>query len=100
MLFRSLARARSRLESFRREPARHARHALKVLIKYHLMEEGAMPWPELTAWACARPLFQRAFEHQGRLPEKTMAAWCETLVHELATRGAVTVRNGVVHDAA
>ena len=96
----ALRRARALLQKQRADPCRHSRHATKVLIKYHLMEEGAMPWPELTAWACARPLFQRAFEHQGRLPEKTMAAWCETLVHELATRGAVTVRNGVVHDAA
>src|SRR5215831_6173221 len=35
----ALARSRSRLAGFRREPERHARHAVKVMIKYHVMEE-------------------------------------------------------------
>src|SRR5690606_13349648 len=32
----ALQRARARLAGYRAEPQRHARHALKVLVKYHL----------------------------------------------------------------
>jgi glyoxylase-like metal-dependent hydrolase (beta-lactamase superfamily II) len=94
----ALARARSRLAAFRATPLRHARYAAKVLIKYHLMEERAMAWPALRSWACARPMFARAFHDQGALGGASMADWFETLVHELAARGAVAIREGVVHD--
>ena len=37
-LSEALRRARSRLDQFRTDPARHRRHALKVLIKFKLLE--------------------------------------------------------------
>jgi glyoxylase-like metal-dependent hydrolase (beta-lactamase superfamily II) len=95
----ALARARRLLAKQRADPAQHARHATKVLIKYHLMEERAMPWPDLSAWAGARPMFVRAFHDQGARGGSSLQAWCETLVHELAERGAVTIRDQVVYDA-
>ena len=39
----ALQRARTRLARFAAEPARHARHGAKVLIKYHLLEERSEP---------------------------------------------------------
>jgi glyoxylase-like metal-dependent hydrolase (beta-lactamase superfamily II) len=95
----ALQRARSLLAKQRADPRQHARHATKVLIKYHLMEERAMAWPDLSAWAAARPMFVRAFHDQGARAGPSIDAWFESLVHELAERGAVTIRDRVVHDA-
>ena len=95
----ALGRARRLLAKQRADPRQHARHATKVLIKYHLMEERSMAWPELTAWVIARPMFVRAFAEQGGRAGPSLQAWCETLVHELTERGALEVHDGVVHDA-
>jgi glyoxylase-like metal-dependent hydrolase (beta-lactamase superfamily II) len=92
----ALQRARARLAAQRADPARHARHAAKVLIKYHLMEERTQPWPELIAWACTRPLFGRTLRDQR--DSESAQAWCEALVSELVERGVLALRDGVVHD--
>jgi glyoxylase-like metal-dependent hydrolase (beta-lactamase superfamily II) len=84
----------------RADPRHHARHATKVLLKYHLMEERAQPWAELKAWACARPTFARVFAEQEAGLGLTMHDWCEVLVGELVQRGALAVQDGVVHDRA
>ena len=94
----ALKRARRLLDKQRADPRHHARHATKVLIKYHLMEERAMAWPDLIEWVAARPMFVRAFEEQGFPRGTSMASWCETLVGELRERGAVEIRDGIVHD--
>ena len=39
----ALARSRARLAAFQADPGKHARHGVKVLIKYHLMEERTQP---------------------------------------------------------
>jgi glyoxylase-like metal-dependent hydrolase (beta-lactamase superfamily II) len=95
----ALARARKLLDKQRADPRQHARHATKVLIKYHVMEERSMAWPDLIAWLTARPMFLLAFAAQGDRAGASLLAWCEALVHELAERGAVTLSDGVVHDA-
>ncbi len=93
----ALARARSRLAGFRADPARHARHAAKVLLKYHLLEEQAQPLPALCGWFGAAPLMQGMWQRLGR-PQGSMAAWCEALVAELAGNAVLALRDGVVHN--
>ena len=95
----ALRRARTRLAGQRANPARHAHHAAKVLIKYHLMEEGSQPWPELLRWASGTPLFVEVWRRFGPRDAVTPAAWCDALVAELAGSGALNLREGVVHDA-
>jgi glyoxylase-like metal-dependent hydrolase (beta-lactamase superfamily II) len=51
----ALARARSRLDSFIQDPARHARHAAKVLLKFKLLELQRLPYRDFEAWALATP---------------------------------------------
>jgi glyoxylase-like metal-dependent hydrolase (beta-lactamase superfamily II) len=84
----ALQRARSRLAAFVAEPARHAHHAAKVLLKYHLLEEQQQALPDLLAWWSSVPLIQRLWQRLQR-PAGTMAAWCEQLVRELAAAGAL-----------
>jgi glyoxylase-like metal-dependent hydrolase (beta-lactamase superfamily II) len=93
----ALQRARSRLAAHRAAPERHARHAAKVLIKYHLMEEREQAHADLIAWALATPLMasiQAVASVAGPL-----AAWCDQLVGELLQSGALRREGDRVLDA-
>ena len=95
----ALARARARLAGLQADPARHARHGAKVLIKYHLMEERAMAFAELSAWAIATPLFGQVWQRFAPRGVVTPAAWVEQLVADLVNSGALALRDGKVFDA-
>jgi glyoxylase-like metal-dependent hydrolase (beta-lactamase superfamily II) len=95
---RALHRARARLRGFATDPQRHARHAVKVLIKYHLMEERSMALGDLSAWAVATPLFGAVWQ---RFPPRGVAAptaWIEQLVGEMVNSGALALCDEVVMD--
>ncbi len=86
----ALHRARSRLTGFVADPARHARHGAKVLLKYHLLEEQQQELPDLLVWWATVPLVQRLWQRL-RQPGGSAAAWCEQLVRELAAAGALRI---------
>lgn len=94
----ALQRARQRLAGFRADPARHTRHAAKVLLKYHLLEEAQQALPALLDWFAATPLMQQVWQRQGR-PGGALTAWGQALLDELAASGAVVVRGGVAYNA-
>jgi glyoxylase-like metal-dependent hydrolase (beta-lactamase superfamily II) len=93
----ALARARGRLAAFRADPLRHARHAAKVLLKYHLMEERQQALPALQAWARDTPLAAQVWQRLGR-PEGSAEAWALALVRELCEAGALHLHEAVVSD--
>ena len=95
----ALARARRRLAGFQADPARHAHHALKVLIKYHLMEERSEPLADLLRWAEATPLLAGLWQRQPPVGIADPAAWVRQAVDELIVGGALALHDGVVSDA-
>lgn len=94
----ALARARSRLAGFRADPARHARHAVKVLIKYHLMEVRSKSFVDTVAWAAGARLLQRMWERHGAAESASVHHWAETALHELVQAGALGLGDGTVVD--
>jgi len=94
----ALARARSRLAGFQTDPARHARHAAKVLIKYHMMEERSQPLDELLRWAGATPMLGSLWARHGVLESESPIAWAERFVRELVAGGALAQHDGLVSD--
>ncbi len=94
----ALARARSRLAALAADPARHAKHGVKVLIKYHLMEVREQAEAELLAWARATPLFVGVWERYGRAQADGPEAWCAALVAELAASGALRRLGATIAD--
>lgn len=96
----ALARARSRLAGLRADPARHARHAAKVLVKYHVMEQRRLPLAELVRWSAAAPLMIQAWDRfgAGRGTAATLTAWVEDFVRELVGSGALAIEAGDVVD--
>lgn len=95
----ALQRAGTRLASWRSEPLRHARHAARVLIKYHLMEERQQPLSAALAWAEATPLIQAVWRRVGQREDADAATWAGRLINELVTSGALSLEAGVVKDA-
>jgi glyoxylase-like metal-dependent hydrolase (beta-lactamase superfamily II) len=95
----ALVRARARLAGFVAQPERHARHAVKVLIKYHVMEERALPLDALLRWAAETPLLRTLWHRFGVRDEPSALRWCERFVHELVKGGALVLNEDVVRDA-
>ncbi|KPF48073.1 MBL fold metallo-hydrolase [beta proteobacterium AAP51] len=91
----ALVQARQRLAAFRADPARHARHALKALLKYHVLEVGRQGLPELLAWFGQAPLYGRVWAGLGA-PGGSLQAYGSTLVHELCAAGVLGLEEGAV----
>lgn len=85
----ALDRARARLAGLQADPARHARHALKVLLKYHLMEERAQDEAALKAWALATPLLAGLWQRFAPRGVPSAAAWIDLVIDEMLQAGAL-----------
>ena len=94
----ALQRARRRLAGFQADPIRHAQHAMKVLVKYHLLEEQQQTWPDFLAWLDTATLTHQVWQRCGH-PHGSVRAWAQQVVHELVASGALAMQNGVVHNA-
>lgn len=93
----ALARARSRLAAWLADPARHARHAARVILKYHAMEEQAEPLADWAAWCEATPLLHTVHRRFGA--QEPFSAWCRTQLNSLVQSGALALgTDGVVRD--
>lgn len=90
----ALAEARRRLAGYRADPARHARHAVKVLIKFKLMELQRWTLSDFAAWTASTPyiaqIHQRFFAHHPLQP------WLHGLVAELQGSGAVRMQDDLL----
>ncbi|MFN6992799.1 MAG: MBL fold metallo-hydrolase [Aquincola tertiaricarbonis] len=92
-----LGRARSRLEAFVRNPARHAHHAAKVLLKFKLLECRQMLFVDYVQWAAGTPHFQGI--HRRFAPAVGIGDWIDQLTQELVHSQMVRRVGESVHDA-
>ena len=89
----ALACARSRLESFVGDPARHAKHAAKVLLKFKLLELQQVETSDFLRWAAGTEYFSLA--HRRFSFSSGLTEWLEILTSELVRAGAAK-REGVL----
>ncbi|MBG9388519.1 MBL fold metallo-hydrolase [Caenimonas aquaedulcis] len=90
----SLAQARSRLESFVRDPVRHARHAAKVLLKFKLLELQAVNLDALLDWASRTGYFSLVI---GRyFGDQEAPAWIRALTEDLVRSGVARMEGAVI----
>jgi glyoxylase-like metal-dependent hydrolase (beta-lactamase superfamily II) len=89
----SLAAARARLRSFTENPSWHVLHAVKVLLKFKLLELQSQPRADLIAWAQATTYFAQI--HQKHFQQTDMPVWVNGLIDDLVRVGAA-VRDGEV----
>ncbi len=92
-----LERARQRLEAFRANPLRHAQHAVKVLLKFKLLELQALRRADFVQWALRTPYFssiQKQF-----FSDRPIQPWIEQLIVELVKSGAAAVEGDHIANA-
>jgi glyoxylase-like metal-dependent hydrolase (beta-lactamase superfamily II) len=93
----ALSRARRRLEGYVADPAKHARHAAKVLLKFKLLELQAVALADGVAWARATAYFQLV--HGRWFADVTLDAWVGLLVQDLVRSGAARLEGGQLLNA-
>ena len=91
----AIRRARSRLDQFTKAPEKHHRHAIKVLIKFRLLEWQRISFDALLAWARKTSYLHNA------MPEKALgvSAQKEWLLHclkELERSGALRMEDSQI----
>lgn len=91
----ALTKAHSRLAQFRRRPDKHRRHALKVLIKFKLLEWQQASWDQLSDWFKASDYFIRIAAKDSE--DHTIDVLHE-LVVELAAASALTFDNDLIRN--
>ena len=85
----ALARARSRLAQFLAAPEQHRRYALKVLVKFKLLESQTTTKPELFAWGLATSYLRQFMPAERN--DQADQAWFDALLNDLAASGALRV---------
>ena len=93
---RALETARRRLDHLSADPARNARHAIKVLLKYLLLDLERVPLGEVRTLMTSIPLTLRTNE---RFIGQPLDALCDWAVGELVRARAARIENGVLLNA-
>ena len=93
----ALIEARSRLAFFRANPRRHARHAAKALLKYHLLEIQQEVGIELLGWLRRTPIYHQLWRQF--FTSISIEAWSLELVDELAKSGALRISDNHIHNS-
>jgi glyoxylase-like metal-dependent hydrolase (beta-lactamase superfamily II) len=93
----AVAIARERLKGFLANPAKHTRHAAKVLLKFKLLEVQQLELADFTAWAQATPYFHMMFQRHPSGPD--FEQWIDELTAELVRSGAAAREGLVIRNA-
>jgi glyoxylase-like metal-dependent hydrolase (beta-lactamase superfamily II) len=88
---RALETAFQRLDAYERDPAKLARHALKVMLSFSLMMQGRIALAELPQFLANRPVYGDINRRFLRLPEAELR---EYLVRDLERAGALKLEDG------
>ena len=89
----SLANVRSRLAAFASDPAKNARHLLKVLFAFALLDRESMRVADIPAYVARVPCYRALAEPFMGFEPQSLARW---LVEELGRGGAVKVTGDAV----
>jgi glyoxylase-like metal-dependent hydrolase (beta-lactamase superfamily II) len=87
----ALARARSRLDQFVKHPDKHRRHALKVLIKFKLLEWQSVSVETMLDWALATPYFFCAMPLEVRTERPEARVWLNQLLLDLEKANVLSI---------
>jgi len=88
----SLANVRSRLAAFAADPVKNARHLVKVLFVFALLERDSMAVADVAAYVARVPCYRLLNEFVG-LEGEALTRW---LLPELERVGAIRIANGSV----
>lgn len=89
----ALAAARGRLAAFESDPAKNARHVVKSLFIYALLDRGSMALAEVPAYTRGVPIYGQMREQFLGGSNDALADW---MVSDLTRAGALSIADGVV----
>jgi glyoxylase-like metal-dependent hydrolase (beta-lactamase superfamily II) len=89
----AIATVRSKLEAFARDPAKNARHVVKVMFVFALLDRGSMPLGEVEGYVARVPCYRDMSDRFLGLDAKPLAAM---ILSDLERVGAVRIANGNV----
>jgi glyoxylase-like metal-dependent hydrolase (beta-lactamase superfamily II) len=92
----ALASSRERITAFERQPERHARHAARALLMFHLLELREAEAGQLAAWMASTPVFRPIAQRAGVRGDAVLA-WAHELVLRLVDEGILEARGERVH---
>ncbi|WP_093384997.1 MBL fold metallo-hydrolase [Variovorax sp. OV329] len=93
----ALATARERLDAFVRSPQKHARHAIKVLIKFKLLEMKKVCAEDFQTWLSGAAYLREV--HQRFAADRDLQEWSGELLNELVRSGAARREGDLLFDA-
>ena len=89
----AVATVRSRLDAFAKDPARNARHVVKVMFVFALLDRGGMPVADVAGYVERVPCYGQLSERFLGLDAPALAEW---MLGDLERGGAVRIAGGVV----
>jgi len=89
---KALASSRERIAAFERQPERHAQHAARALLMFHLLEVRQMAFDDLVAWMRRTPIYREVARRHG-LDEDGAAAWAVGHVRRLVDDGVLLMQD-------
>jgi glyoxylase-like metal-dependent hydrolase (beta-lactamase superfamily II) len=84
----ALAASRERVAAFERQPERHAQHAARALLMFHLLEVRQAGFDELVDWMCRTPIYRTVARRAG-LDEAGAADSASNHVRRLVSEGVL-----------
>ena len=89
----ALATVRGKLDGFAADPVKNARHVVKVMFVFALLDKGSMPVADVADYVAKVPCYAQMSERFLGLEPAALAEW---MVSDLARAGAVEVAGGLV----
>ena len=89
----SVANVREKLAGFARDPAKNARHVVKVMFVFALLDRQSMAVDEVAGYLGSIPCYRQMSERFLGLDAAALAAW---LLPDLERAGAIRIAGGVV----
>ena len=92
---RALAVSRERVAAFERHPERHAQHAARALVMFHLLELREAGFADLVAWMLRTPIYRIVARRAG-LDTADATEWASTQLRRLVDDGVLLEHDGRV----
>ena len=89
---RSIAAVRARLDAFAKDPAKNARHVVKVMFVFALLERGGMAVADVPGYLDRIPCYRQLSGRFLGLDPPALAAW---MLADLERGGAIRISDGV-----
>ena len=93
----ALVNARERLNAFVQSPDKHTRYAIKVLIKFKLLDAKRISRDALDTWLCSADYLELVRKRFA--PEQHRTDWSTELLNELIRSGAAREEGDVIFDS-